>query len=308
MTPVVSVIMNCHNGAAFLRLALDSVFAQTFTDFEIVFWDNHSSDGSGEIAKTYGSKLQYFRGSEFLPLGAARNEAIAVARGKYIAWLDCDDLWDPGKLEIQVQRMENSPEVSFSYSNFYFFDSDTQKKKRILQGNQPEGNVFEKFLFHYPVGMLTVMMRRDAILTMSAICDPDLHLAVDYDLFLRFLYGKKALYIDQPLASYRVHTQMRSLQQRNRWPEEMTRIREKLMVLTASEAEKYAAAFEHLRRYVEFVRGKVLMVDGRLRDARPHLLEASVLGFKYRLLYFATFLPPAVWLNLKPFWARGTFR
>ena len=84
--PLVSIIMNCYNSARYLREALDSIFQQTFKDYEIIFWDNQSTDDSSKIARSYGAPLKYFRGEEFLPLGAARNSAIEKATGKYIAF------------------------------------------------------------------------------------------------------------------------------------------------------------------------------------------------------------------------------
>ena len=77
--PAVSVIMNCLNGEQYLREALDSVVAQTYPDWEIVFWDNASQDTSAAIAKSYGGRVRYFRGETTVPLGAARNLAIAEA-------------------------------------------------------------------------------------------------------------------------------------------------------------------------------------------------------------------------------------
>ena len=102
MSPKVSVVMNCFNSERYLREAIDSVFAQTYSDWEIVFWDNASTDNSARIAKSYGPRLKYYRGDENVSLGEARNYALGKARGEYIAFLDCDDLWAPDKLQKQI--------------------------------------------------------------------------------------------------------------------------------------------------------------------------------------------------------------
>ncbi len=91
--PTVSVLMNCLNGEKYLTEALDSVFAQTYQDFEVVFWDDASTDGSARIAKSYGRKLRYFRGLGDMPLGYSRNCGLEKARGEFLAILDCDDWW-----------------------------------------------------------------------------------------------------------------------------------------------------------------------------------------------------------------------
>src|SRR3972149_5927289 len=89
--PLVSVIMNCYNGARYLREALASVLVQTFTDWEIVFWDNQSADESAAIFKSYSDRrFRYFLAPEHTVLGRARNLAVEQARGEWIAFLDCD--------------------------------------------------------------------------------------------------------------------------------------------------------------------------------------------------------------------------
>ena len=113
--PTVSVIMNCFNGEKYLREAIDSVYAQTYKNWEIIFWDNASTDNSAEIAKSYDEKLRYFRGEKTVPLYAARNLALKQAKGKYIAFLDCDDYWLPQKLERQVEIFESDKKIGLVY-------------------------------------------------------------------------------------------------------------------------------------------------------------------------------------------------
>src|SRR5271165_3089230 len=101
--PLVSIIMNVRNGASTLREALDSVLAQTFTDWELIVWDDRSTDESGKIAAQYSDpRICYFLSPEETSLGKARDTAIHQARGKWLAFLDQDDLWMPRKLEMQM--------------------------------------------------------------------------------------------------------------------------------------------------------------------------------------------------------------
>ena len=73
--PLVSVIMNCYNGQEYLEEAIDSVFGQTYTNWEVIFWDNASTDESAKIVKRFPSKIRYFRSRNKMPLGKARNKA-----------------------------------------------------------------------------------------------------------------------------------------------------------------------------------------------------------------------------------------
>src|SRR5450755_3635344 len=97
----VSIIMNCLNGERFVREAIDSVYAQSYSDWEIVFWDNASTDKTGEIAQSYDSRLRYFRADQTVPLGPARNLAIQRARGEWVGFVDYDDLSMPDRLTRQ---------------------------------------------------------------------------------------------------------------------------------------------------------------------------------------------------------------
>ena len=91
--PLVSVIMNCYNGEKYLRESIDSVVAQTYENWELIFWDNHSTDNSAQIVQSYGdSRIYYFCSQTFTPLGEARNLAIKQSNSEFIAILDCNHI------------------------------------------------------------------------------------------------------------------------------------------------------------------------------------------------------------------------
>jgi glycosyltransferase involved in cell wall biosynthesis len=110
-TPLVSILMNCFNGEKYLNEAIDSIYAQTYQNWEIVFWDNASTDRSASIAKGYDKRIKYHLAPENTPLGEARNLALKKASGQYIAFLDCDDIYLPDKLEQQVKLMQSKEYV-----------------------------------------------------------------------------------------------------------------------------------------------------------------------------------------------------
>jgi glycosyltransferase involved in cell wall biosynthesis len=212
--PLVSIIMNCHNCGKYLAQSLDSVYKQTFKEYEIILWDNQSTDNSGEIASNYGEPLRYFRGEQYLPLGAARNAAIEKATGKYIAFLDCDDIWLPEKLERQVELLESNQELGLVYSDSRVIDShDKTLKKTYFHSLKPfQGNVFNELLVSNFIPILTVVVTREA-LDKVGLFDPKYIIAEDYDLWLRIAEYYPIGFIEQPLASYRLHGE--SASQRN---------------------------------------------------------------------------------------------
>lgn len=108
--PLVSILMNCYNGEKYLRPALDSVVAQTYPDWELIFWDNQSSDRSAEICKSYGDpRIRYFYAAEHTELGAARILAFQQVRGEFVAILDADDIAHPERLARQVAFLREHP-------------------------------------------------------------------------------------------------------------------------------------------------------------------------------------------------------
>ena len=148
-TPRVSVIMNCLNCERYLPEAIESVLAQSYDDWEIVFWDNASTDGSAGIARSYATGLLYFRSDETTPLGEARNRAMAQASGEYIAFLDCDDVWLPAKLGKQVPLFEANPRVGLVFSDTLFFN-EAGREHRFYGSAKPErGSVFSRMLESY---------------------------------------------------------------------------------------------------------------------------------------------------------------
>lgn len=304
--PLVSVIMNCFNSDRFLREAIQSVMDQTCSDWEIIFWDNQSTDASAEIVRSFAdSRIKYFYAPVHTRLGEARNCALEKCTGEFITFLDCDDVWFPAKLEKQVEIMRNLPAVDFVYANYYEFDIEGGTKKLYQTGAQPEGDVFERFLYNYTIGYLTVMIRRCALARVSSLFDPALRLVEEYDLFMRILATSQAAYISEPVAFYRVHRDMNSLVLRDAWPEEYSYVLGKLRQLDPE--RKYTAAFEYLERRVAYLQAIIDMAKGNLKEAREKLAPHKCTRVKYFLAYLATFMPVRLWLFLRPVWGRGVY-
>jgi hypothetical protein len=122
-TPLVSVIIAVYNGGRYLAATLESVFAQTYPDFEVVVVDDGSTDDSRDRAAAFGARVTLL-GREHEGLGAARNAGLAQARGDYIAFLDADDLWDPEYLTRQVALACRHPESGLVVCDGFEFDEE----------------------------------------------------------------------------------------------------------------------------------------------------------------------------------------
>lgn len=210
--PLVSVLMNCFNGEKYLREAINSVIAQTYTNWEIIFWDNQSTDQSAEIFKSYAdSRLKYFHAPTHTLLYEARNFAIEKASGEFIGFLDVDDWWESDKLEKQIQLFEDT-QVGLVYGNFWLVNERKNKKKQIQHKRiLPKGDVLNQLLENYVVGLVTIVIRRAAIETHKKIFDSRYQIVGDVDIVIRIAAEWKFDCIQSPVASYRWHGENVSL-------------------------------------------------------------------------------------------------
>ena len=118
--PLVSAIVTCYNRQAYLGEALDSILAQRFTDYEIVLVDDGSTDDSARIAAEYaerhGERVRYHR-QDNRGAAAAKNTGVQLAAGRYLSFLDSDDIWAPEKLEVQLRDADHRPGIRIRYAH-----------------------------------------------------------------------------------------------------------------------------------------------------------------------------------------------
>jgi glycosyltransferase involved in cell wall biosynthesis len=291
---LVSIIMNCLNCERYLRQAIDSVYAQTYPLWEIIFWDNASTDHSGRIVKDYDQRLRCFRGSKTVPLGHARNLALKQARGEFIAFLDCDDMWLPEKLERQVAVFKAREDVGFVYGN-YFRLIENQKRYLGFAKPQPQGDVFRSALTYYPVPLQTVMVRHTVLQSFEGPFDETLTLSEDYDLFLRILYHCKAAYIHEPLVVYRVHENMSSMRLISEYPKEIEYVISKLKSQIDGFQQEFEQELQFLEAKLGYWKARAEMTVGSRKKARDHLNKYKFVNARFCLLFLLTFFPRGVW-------------
>ena len=202
--PLVSVLMNCYNGEKYLREAVDSVLAQTYQNWEIVFWDNQSTDGSAGIFESYDDpRLKYFHAPVHTDLGGGRARAWEHLTGEFIAVLDADDVWLPRKLEKQIPLFDD-PEVGIVISDALFFNDKTEKS--FYAGEYPPtGWVFERLFSWYFVSLVTLVFRRSAVSKLRRAFDSDFSSIADFDLVVRLSRISKLALCPEILAKWRVH-------------------------------------------------------------------------------------------------------
>ena len=202
-TPLISIIMNCHNGAKYLNESINSILNQNYNNWELIFWDNKSDDLSKKILFSFKDKrIKYYKSIFFLPLYAARNQALKKAKGDYITFLDADDIWKKNKLNKQTQVMIKK-NLKFTFSNYYIVKN---KKKKIFTNRKLlDGHITQELLNSYYIAILTVMFNKNLLNKFNLKFDEKLNIIGDFDLFIKLSQNISFGYIHEPLAFYRLH-------------------------------------------------------------------------------------------------------
>lgn len=138
--PRVSVIIPVYNAERYLAEAMDSVFAQDEESLEIIVIDDGSTDGSADVAKSYGSRVRYhWQPNRNLGVSAARNKALEFARGEYLSFLDADDIWVENKLALQFAALDEDPDLDMVFGvvqQFYSPDLSEEQRGQVRYANE----------------------------------------------------------------------------------------------------------------------------------------------------------------------------
>lgn len=287
----VSVIMNCYNGETWLREAIDSVFAQTFADWELIFWDNASTDGSTAIARSYGPRLRYFRGEFNVPLGEARHLAMAEATGEWIGFLDTDDLWYTHKLEHQMAAVADTVHV-LCYGGIANITSSGQLIRKVLP-NYPSGDQFEAQLNQFEINMVTPILRRAVLARHDLDFEPSLTASEEYNLFMRVMTKGTVASVPEVLGAWRMQAGSLTDRQIDRLHLERRFTLDQLELENPGITLAYPTAFREAQARGDYYEGRYLMSLGR-RMATFRLLGGNAgVDRRYAALAAAALFPGA---------------
>ncbi|MCL1985386.1 MAG: glycosyltransferase [Betaproteobacteria bacterium] len=290
-TPAVSIIMNCLNCARDLPAALAGVQTQTFQDWEIIFWDNASTDASPGIAQSFGPKLRYFRAEETATLGSARNQALREARGRYIAFLDCDDLWLEEKLEAQVALFEGNPRLGLACTDTEIFAGAKTLSRVFARSAPARGRIFAELMQRQWISMSSAMLRTQALHSLDHWFDESLQLCEEADLFYRIAHDWELDYVDAPLTRWRVHGANTTFKKFGQFAQETLYILDKHRRMYPSYEEEHGNLVELLTRRAAFQQGVALWSDGRGTEARAAITPYASRSIKFRLFQIVSYLP-----------------
>jgi glycosyltransferase involved in cell wall biosynthesis len=203
--PAVSVLMTTWNGAAFIAATIASVLAQDFKDFELIVVDDASTDATPAVlAGMSDPRLRVVRREVNGGVVAARNVGFALARGRYLAALDHDDLSRPGRLGAQVRYLDTHPDVVLVGTEITIENAGRRAAPDHVRGGDP---MLMRWLLHVdnPLTWSSVMLRVDAVRRLGAFVRAEYELADDFDLYHRLLTVGEIARLDEVLTVYRWH-------------------------------------------------------------------------------------------------------
>jgi glycosyltransferase involved in cell wall biosynthesis len=203
--PLVSIVINCYNGEKYLRKSIESILDQSYKNIELIFWDNHSTDQSKNIIKSYDdSRIKYFFSQNHTTLYQARNLALKECKGDFVNFLDVDDYYLKDKIAKQLLYFKDE-KVGVIYSNYYRYYEDIKKKKLLTNKILPSGNLTQYILEESQISFMTAMVRKKSLDSLEFNFDPKYSIIGDYDLLYRLSFNWDFYYINEPLAVYRIH-------------------------------------------------------------------------------------------------------
>ena len=204
MYGLVSIIMPSYNTGKYIAETIASVMAQTYTDWELIIVDDASTDNTAEVvqnvATTNASKIRFLQNVHNSGAAVSRNRALREARGKWIAFLDSDDLWAPEKLQKQLDFMVKNG-YAFSYTKYEEIDEDGKPTETIVGGPK---RISKTGMYNYCwPGCLTVMYDREVV---GDIQVADIRKNNDYAMWLKAVCKAKCTLLPEKLAFYRKRT------------------------------------------------------------------------------------------------------
>ena len=297
--PLVSVIINCFNGEKYLRDALLSVLEQTYSNWEIIFWDNKSTDNSKKIFNEFNDeRLKYFISDTHTYLYEARNKAITKSKGSIIAFLDTDDWWEKDKLEKQILLFKDA-EVGLVYSNCYLKYQNSKRKEIAKKKVLKSGYITKELFESYDIGILTVLLRKEAYNSILGFGN-QYKFSGDFDLFIRLSSKWKISCVQKPLAYYRIHNDNYTFVNNVNHEAEIEDLEKWLNDPKINSNKNLKPYLHHVNRRITFLRTIKYLNEGKMIKALKNIIFFPI-GIKKVQLILHFILPKIILKRIKKF-------
>jgi len=291
--PRVSIVMNCRNGERYLREAIDSIYAQSVSDWEIVFWDNLSTDASADIARSYDARVRYFRAQESTPLGAARKLAVEKASGDFIAFLDVDDVWLPDALERLLEGIEAGAHA-LCYGGVIRIDGEGRETGRFRTADAA-GDRLDALLRNFDIFISAVLVRRASLVESGLSFDPRITASEEYCLFMQLAPRYTFRSLAAPVVRYRVHEGALTARTVEKWADEREYTLGRVLADRPELLQRHRGAFREAYARARYYRARWLILQGRRRDALAELGRTVLVGPRYAGLFVMLLMGTRCW-------------
>ena len=292
----VSILMNGYNAQKYLKEAIDSIYAQTYSDWEIIFIDNCSTDNTKDIVDSYDSRIKYYKTQTNISLGEARNFGLSRCHGDYLAFLDTDDIWLPTKLAQQIELLDSNIDLQMCYSGAIWIDENGNEINQDLP-IASTGYIFDKQLIRYEVNMQTVVIRNDIDISFNT----SMQFSPDYDLFMRIMSEYRVGVIFTPLVKYRKLSNSLTSKKIDRWAIEMQESLDNIFKKNPSLKEKYLKEYSLAYAKVGYYYAQYFVSINDMKKARLSLFKYRFLNKSYLFLYLLAHFPSSIWIWIHKF-------
>lgn len=282
--PLVTIGVLTLNRLPLLKETLDSIFAQTVGDFEVVIIDNGSTDGTREFAYKLAAsdpRVTFWGDAKPGNLAVNRNYAVTHARGRFVAYCDDDDLWKPDKLEVQLAEFEAHPGLGMVTTNALAFGEEGPYG-RLVRRKGDGWLTVDDLLSGYDEAVVSSVLIDKAVFDEAGLFDEDpaIFTQEDYEMWVRIAKVRPIRYLDRPLVCYRIHSGMVSHKDaRDLIAKERVLFRGLYEKGVLTE-EEYARVSRNLNRAFAYARFKEAVK--RLGFTRPALYGAKRLAYSLR--------------------------
>jgi len=291
--PAISVIIPAYNAAEFLPETIESALAQNYQPLEIIVVDDGSTDSTPSVLESFGNQIRVIRQPN-AGLGRARNRGIAESSGAWIALLDADDRWLPGKLQKQVAVLRDNPRVGLVHTDAYDWTPENNQRQLRDRGRREfQGTCLARLSVNNRVLPSTVLMKRACIDQLGDF-DPVPKGVEDWDLWLRIAEHYEFAYVDEPLVDYRRHGANMSGNSLQMRIGELYVLRKSLKTMPALAPQAKQPEMKRRLHQLAFDIGYQYFSQNKPREARRYFREAlSSYGFSVKTAsyWLASFLP-----------------
>jgi len=289
---LVSIIMTCYNGEPFLYEALKSIINQTYSNWELIFYDNKSIDKSEKIIKDFKDKrIKYFKSNKLVNLGTIRKLAFNECKGKFISFLDVDDYWTKFKLQKQIEKFEINENIDVLYSNYYKVENqEINEVKKLLHRGNCQNQIISSYVNASPLtAWLTLMIKKSAIDKLEYSFDENTHIASDFDLIIRLSSFCYFDYNNEYLGYYRLH-------QKNESKSKKKEIDELIYIINKYQTDKLISSIFFYKNFAYKLYIRYFIYEKiKFSDIKNFSIIQKI---NIRLLYFVTKMIPKKVLNI----------